>query len=65
MKAWLTKILILILFLFAEISAALLTIHNVISFLDLIVLTFIIEAVGVYSVIRYPKRNNPIEKKYN
>ena len=64
MQAWLTKILIFIVFLFAEIGAAFLTIDNVINFFELLVLTLIIESVCVYSVIRYPKRTNT-SKKYN
>ncbi len=63
MQAWLTKFLIFIAFLFAEIVAALLTIGNVINFFELVVLTLIIESVCIYSVIRYPKRTNTIREE--
>jgi len=63
MQAWLTKFLIFIAFLFAEIVAALLTIDNVINFFELVALTLIIESVCVYSVIHYPKRTNTIRKE--
>ena len=63
MKEWLTKILILLVFLFAEIGAAFLTIDNVINFFELLVLTLIIESVCIYSVIRYPKRTNTIREE--
>jgi len=62
-QAWLTKILIFIVFLFAEIGAALLTLGNVINFFELLVLTLIIESVCIYSVIRYPKKTNPIREE--
>ncbi|MGD0204624.1 MAG: hypothetical protein ABSC20_12080 [Candidatus Bathyarchaeia archaeon] len=63
MQAWLTKFLIFIAFLFAEIVAALLTIDNVINFFELVALTLIIESVCIYSVIRYPKRTNTIREE--
>jgi len=63
MQAWLTKFLIFIAFLFAEIVAALLTIDNVINFFELVALNLIIESVCIYSVIRYPKRTNTIREE--
>jgi hypothetical protein len=62
-QALLTKILIFAVFMFVEIVAALLTIDNVINFFELFVLTLIIESIGIYSVIRYPKRTNAVRKE--